>query len=65
LLGDAQARLVELSIEVEGVKRHWEGTVSNEDRSKKKKAKGLTCEPFVVTKWKAETVSLVDNERAE
>jgi hypothetical protein len=45
LHGDVHARLVELFIEVERVKRHWEGMVSNEDRSKKK-AKGLTCEPF-------------------
>jgi hypothetical protein len=41
LLGDFEAQLVELLVEVEGVNGHWEGTVSNEHRSGEKKIKGL------------------------
>lgn len=32
LHGDAQTQLVELFVEVKGVKCHWEGTVSNENK---------------------------------
>jgi hypothetical protein len=34
-LRDSSARREELFVEVEGVRRHWKGTVSNEERSTK------------------------------
>ena len=63
--GDIQARFEQPFVEVEDIKRHWEGTVSSEDGLKKKKAKRLTYKPFIIKKRKAETVSLVDDERAD
>lgn len=41
LPGDIQARFEQPFVEVEDIKRHWEGTVSSEDRLKKKRLKGL------------------------